>query len=103
MAQNAKNVKEALDAKEKKEKTEQPASSAIHYFNLAYIPEKDPHKPPGNKVLGKGGCGVVYLGTYRQVQGHVALKSSLLKAPLMKYSPSLKTKHKSWKNSARII
>ena len=39
-----------------------------------YLQEDDPHKARGNKVLGKGGCGVVYLGTYRQVQGHVAIK-----------------------------
>jgi len=79
MAQDAKKVKAALDLKGKKEKAEQPGSSAIHHSNLAYVPEKDPNKPPGNKVLGEGGCGVVYLGTYRQVQGHVAIKELFIK------------------------
>jgi serine/threonine protein kinase len=74
MAKNPGDVKAALDVKVQKDVVEQHNASVIKHSDLAYVQEDDPNKAAGNKVLGKGGCGVVYLGAYRQVDGFVAIK-----------------------------
>jgi serine/threonine protein kinase len=59
----------AQDIKATKETLEQAGSSSIKSTDLTYVLEGGVPKK-----LGKGGCGEVYLGTYRQVAGHVAIK-----------------------------
>lgn len=76
MAQNAKEVKMTLDVVGQQKVVEQ-GSAVIKYSNLSYVQEAGTNK---NKVLGKGGCGVVYLGTYRQVEGHVAIKELFIQS-----------------------
>jgi serine/threonine protein kinase len=57
------------DVKTTKEVLEQAGSSNIKGTDLTYVLQDGVPKE-----LGKGGCGKVYLGTYRQVEGHVAIK-----------------------------
>lgn len=82
MAQNAKEVKAALDVsgqqvQQGQQTAADPSSAVIKYSNLSYAQEAGSNK---NKVLGKGGCGIVYLGTYRQVEGHVAIKELFIQS-----------------------
>jgi serine/threonine protein kinase len=69
MAQSPKDVKTALYVKGQKEAAEKQAASAINFANITYVLENGTPKE-----LGKGGCGKVFLGTYRQVAGYVAIK-----------------------------
>jgi serine/threonine protein kinase len=66
MAKNAKDVAAGLN---KGQKEVSQTTSTIKSSDLTYELEGDTPK-----ILGKGGCGQVLLGTYRQVEGHVAIK-----------------------------
>jgi serine/threonine protein kinase len=57
------------DVKTTKEVLKQVGSSSIKGTDLTYVLQDGVPKE-----LGKGGCGKVYLGIYRQVAGHVAIK-----------------------------
>jgi serine/threonine protein kinase len=70
MAQNAQDLKTGLDNKENKELL----IHAIKGSDLSYVQEGGT-----NKVLGAGGYGTVYLGTYRHEPGHVAIKELFIK------------------------
>jgi serine/threonine protein kinase len=68
MASKQQDIKASLEIKNQLEGKER-LTHAIKASDLAYIQEKD-----GYKLLGRGGCGTVYLGTYQQEPGYVAIK-----------------------------
>jgi TPR repeat protein/tRNA A-37 threonylcarbamoyl transferase component Bud32 len=69
MSTNSQDVKVSLEVKAQREVLGQRDFSHIKWSDLNYVLESGIPK-----ILGKGGFGVVYLGTYRQGKGYVAIK-----------------------------